>query len=75
MEATDITTTLEAMAKGATEALPNYTGSGDPIQRAVKTINGHMVHAVIIARKDAHYEVDHSTEVLTLAQAAARVEA
>jgi hypothetical protein len=78
MSATDLPTILSTLADEAAAMLPSgHTGSGDPLRRRVKIVNGHRVQAIAIGWGEMvrFFEVDHSTEALTLAEATARVAA
>lgn len=67
---------LEGLKADASQMLPSgCTGSGEPLRRRVAIVNGHRVTVLGIGHGEPRivFEVDHSTEPLTLAQAAEAV--
>lgn len=75
---TALHSTLTTLGEQATAALPSgHTGAGDPLRRRTKIVNGHRVQALVIGwgEETPVYEVDHSTEPLTIEEAVRRVAA
>jgi hypothetical protein len=67
---------LLLLAETAKANLPTHDGCGDQIFKATKILDGRHVHyrsAVRSSGVDAWYEVDRSTEKLSLAEALAKL--
>ena len=70
------TTALTALAAKAADALPKCNACGEPVLTWTKVINGHKVQARISGWAELlTFEVDGSTEPLSLTEAAERVAA
>lgn len=68
------TQALTTLAAQAETMFPTPSPSGTPWQKALKVVNGHRVeaHSLDFGRQ-TWFEVDRSTEQLTLTQAVAKV--
>lgn len=72
-----IVATLAAFAEQTVAGLPSgHTAAGEPLRKRSRIVNGHKVTAWVAGWDDTRpvvFEVDHSTEPLDLAAAAAKV--
>lgn len=73
-----IAANLSALADRAIAALPSgHTGAGHPLRKDSRIVNGHHVQVLVIGwgKQTPIFEIDKSTEALSLGQAVARVAA
>ncbi len=77
MNNTDLHTELTALANRAADSLPKHNACGDPLRTWTKVVNGHRVHVRITGWDEATpvFEIDGSTQPLTIAEAEAQVAA
>lgn len=72
----EITEALTLLAERSASALPNgCSPSGLPMFHTMQAVNGRRVAVYVIDARPAVFELDWSTEPLTLAEAAERLAA